>query len=99
MPRLPPGKPLLVCPSPYGYRPPASHHLNVFFVRSLNRLTVDAGGSPVLETRIYRTVSYREDYLLMDADSRMNLIRVDMFYMDGSYARGKFLVFIDEVSP
>ena len=91
------GKQIVVLPSAYSYIPTASFFMKVFFVEKLNLFLYKNGYPIVQETKINRTVTYREDYGEMSAQDRYNLISGDSFHVDKVYIEGKQLLFLDDI--
>lgn len=91
------GKQIVVLPSAYSYIPTASFFMKIFFVEKLNLFLYKNGFPIVQETKINRTVTYREDYGEMSAQDRYNLISGDTFHVDKAYIEGKRLLFLDDI--
>ncbi len=91
------GKQIVVLPSAYSYIPTASFFMKVFFVEKLNLFLYKNGYPIVQETKINRTVTYREDYGEMSAQDRYNLISGDSFHVDKAYIEDKQLLFLDDI--
>ncbi|PXV61870.1 phosphoribosyl transferase-like protein [Dysgonomonas alginatilytica] len=91
------GKQIVVLPSAYSYIPTASFFMKVFFVEKLNLFLYKNGYPIVQETKINRTVTYREDYGEMSAEDRYNLISGDSFHVDKEYIKDKQLLFLDDI--
>ncbi|MBF0575611.1 phosphoribosyltransferase family protein [Dysgonomonas sp. GY617] len=91
------GKQIVVLPSAYSYIPTASFFMKVFFVEKLNLFLYKNGYPIVQETKINRTVTYREDYGEMSAEDRYNLISGDSFHIDKEYIKNKQLLFLDDI--
>lgn len=91
------GRQIVVLPSAYSYIPTASFFMKVFFVEKLNLFLYKNGYPIVQETKINRTVTYREDYGEMSAEDRYNLISSDSFHVDKVYIEGKQLLFLDDI--
>lgn len=91
------GKQIVVLPSAYSYIPTASFFMKVFFVEKLNLFLYKNGYPIVQETKINRTVTYREDYGEMSAEDRYNLISGDSFHIDKEYIKDKQLLFLDDI--
>lgn len=68
-----------------------------YFVDKLNGYLFDNGFPVVQETKIHRTVTYREDYGEMSADDRYKLISGDKFYVDKEFIKDKVMIFIDDI--
>jgi hypothetical protein len=91
------GEPVVVLSSAYSHIPTASFYMKNYFVDRLNGYLFDSGYPVVEEAKIYRTVSYREDYGEMSAEQRYNLIKGDTFYVDREFLKNKLLVFLDDI--
>jgi len=91
------GTPLVIVPSAYSHIPTASFCMKKFFVDKLNDYLFRNNFPITGETKIYRSVTYREDYGEMSADDRYKLISGDSFHMDKEYVRGKRLLFLDDI--
>jgi hypothetical protein len=91
------GQPVVILPSAYSHIPTASFYLKNFFVDKLNDYLFRNNFPVVEEVKIYRTVTYREDYGEMSADERYRLIKGDKFYIDKTYIDNKLLIFLDDV--
>lgn len=91
------GQQIVVVPSAYSYIPTASFYMKIFFVRKLNRYLYENGYPITQETKINRTVTYREDYGEMSAQERYRLISGDQFHIDKAFIEGKQLLFLDDV--
>lgn len=91
------GRQIVVLPSAYSYIPTASFFMKVFFVEKLNLFLYKNGYPIVQETKINRTVTYREDYGEMSAQDRYNLISGDSFHVDKAYIKDKQLLFLDDI--
>lgn len=91
------GKQFLVIPSPYSFIPTATFALKSHFVNVLNRWLVDNHYPPVEETKIHRTVTYKDDYGDLDNIERLELIKNDKFYIDKDFIKNKVLIFLDDI--
>lgn len=91
------GKQIVVVPSAYSYIPTASFFMKVYFVQKLNQYLYNNGFPVVQETKINRSVTYREDYGEMSAKDRYNLISGDKFHIDKTYLEDKELLFLDDI--
>jgi hypothetical protein len=91
------GEPIVVLSSAYSHIPTASFYMKNHFVDKLNDYLFSKGYTVVEESKIYRTVSYREDYGEMSAEERYNLIKGDTFYIDKNFVDGKLLIFLDDI--
>jgi hypothetical protein len=91
------GKQLVIIPSAYSHIPTASFYMKKYFVDKLNAYLFARHFPVIEETKIYRTVTYREDYGKMSAEDRYKLIKGDKFYIDKRYVENKLLLFIDDI--
>ena len=95
--KLPVASQLVVIASPYSFIPTATFAMKTWFVYRLNRWLVSYGYPVVQETKVHRTITYKEDYGELDAEQRMNLIGNDSFHIDKDFLSGKTLVFLDDI--
>jgi hypothetical protein len=91
------GQPVIILPSAYSHIPTASFYMKNFFADKLNDYLFRNNFSVVEEAKVYRTVTYREDYGEMSAEERYKLIKNDKFYIDKTLIGNKLLIFIDDV--
>lgn len=91
------GRPIVVVPSAYSYIPTASFFMKRYFVQKLNNYLYENGFPIVQETKINRTVTYREDYGEMSAQDRYKLISGDKFHIDKAFIGDKILLFLDDI--
>jgi hypothetical protein len=90
-------KKLVVIPSAYSHIQTASCSMASFFVDRLNLFLFQNGCSSVEQSKICRTVTYREDYGEMSAEERFNMIKGDIFHIDKSFLENKILIFLDDI--
>jgi hypothetical protein len=88
---------LVVISSPYSFIPTATFAMKHYFVFTLNRWLADNNFNVVQETKVHRTITYKEDYGELDAEQRMNLIGNDVFHIDKEFLSGKTLLFLDDI--
>ncbi len=88
---------IVVLSSPYEHVPTATFALKNYFVRTLNSSLISYGLQPVLEAKIYRKTSYKEDYGEMTKPERYNLMKNDTFHMDSELLRGNICLFMDDI--
>ncbi|MES2377460.1 MAG: phosphoribosyltransferase family protein [Bacteroidota bacterium] len=88
---------LVVISSPYSFIPTATFTLKNHFVARLNRWLAEQGLPVVQETKVHRTITYKEDYGELDAAERLKLIGNDSFHIDKDFLKGKTLVFLDDI--
>jgi len=92
-----PDKQLVVIPSPYSFIPTATFAMKNYFVYQLNRWLAAKGLPVIQETKVHRTITYKEDYGELDAAQRMKLIGNDSFHIDKAFLEGKTLLFLDDI--
>lgn len=88
---------IVVVSSPYCFIPTATFAMKDYFIKKLNTYLIDKGLLPVQETKIHRTVTYKEDYGELSAEDRMNLIGADGFHIDKEFVDGKTCLFLDDI--
>ena len=91
------GQQLVVISSPYAFIPTATFAMKTWFVYRLNRWLVQYGFPVIQETKVHRTVTYKDDYGELNAEQRINLIGNDIFHVDKVFLEGKTLVFLDDI--
>jgi len=91
------GKQLVVISSPYSFIPTATFTLKDHFVAALNRWLAKNDLPVVQETKVHRTITYKEDYGELDANQRLQLIGNDSFHIDKMFLEGKTLLFLDDI--
>lgn len=90
-------RPIVVVPSAYSHIPTASSFMKTFLVQKLNKYLYENNYPIVQETKINRSVTYREDYGEMLAEERYKLISCDKFHIDKSFVENKVLLFLDDI--
>jgi hypothetical protein len=88
---------LVVISSPYSFIPTATFAMKNYFVFELNRWLAHHNRPVVEETKVHRTITYKEDYGALSAEERMSLISNDGFHIDAAFLTGKVLVFLDDI--
>jgi hypothetical protein len=88
---------IVVISSPYAFIPTATFAMKNHFVFRLNRWLAGQGMPVVQETKVHRTITYKEDYGELDAGQRMSLIGNDSFHIDAEFLKGKTLLFLDDI--
>ncbi|MFD2865792.1 phosphoribosyltransferase family protein [Mucilaginibacter antarcticus] len=88
---------LVVISSPYSFIPTATFTMKNHFVAKLNRWLAQHGWPVVQETKVHRTITYKEDYGELDAEQRLKLIGNDSFHIDSMFLKGKTLLFLDDI--
>lgn len=88
---------IVVFSSPYAFIPTATFAMKTYFVYELNRWLFENDLPVVQESKVHRTITYKEDYGELSAQERINLIGKDVFYIDKGFLENKFLLFIDDI--
>ena len=88
---------MVVISSPYSFIPTATFAMKNHFVFRLNRWLAENNLPVVQETKVHRTVTYKEDYGELNAEQRMKLIGNDSFHIDATFLKGKTLLFLDDI--
>jgi hypothetical protein len=88
---------IVVISSPYCFIPTATFAMKDYFIFTLNRWLAENNFNVVQETKVHRTVTYKEDYGELDAEQRMKLIGNDSFHIDKQFLLGKTLLFLDDI--
>ncbi|MDB5128711.1 phosphoribosyltransferase family protein [Mucilaginibacter sp.] len=90
-------KQIVVISSPYSFIPTATFAMKDWFVYRLNHWLAEQGLPVVQETKVHRTITYKEDYGELNAEQRMNLIGNDQFHIDKDFLMDKTLLFLDDI--
>ena len=88
---------LVVVSSPYSFIPTATFAMKNHFVFRLNRWLAAHHLPVVQETKVHRTITYKEDYGELNAEQRMQLIGNDSFHIDADFLKGKIIIFLDDI--
>lgn len=88
---------IVVISSPYSFIPTATFAMKNYFVYELNKWLSENNLPVVQETKIHRTITYKEDYGELSAEDRMRLISNDHFHIDKSFLDQKTLIFLDDI--
>ena len=88
---------LVVVSSPYSFIPTATFAMKNYFVFRLNRWLAGHGKPVVQETKVHRTITYKEDYGELNAEERLKLIGNDSFHIDADFLPGKTILFLDDI--
>ena len=88
---------LVVVSSPYSFIPTATFAMKNHFVFRLNRWLAQHGHPVLQETKVHRTITYKEDYGELDAAQRLKLIGNDSFHIDKAFLEGKKILFLDDI--
>ncbi len=91
------GEQIVILPSAYSYIPTASFFMKKHFMDKLNLYLYENNYPIVEETKIHRSVTYREDYGEMSAEQRYKLISGDKFHVDKDYLKNKVLLHLDDI--
>ncbi len=92
-----PASQLVVVSSPYSFIPTATFAMKTHFVFTLNRWLAAHHYPVVQETKVHRTITYKEDYGELNAEQRMQLIGNDAFHIDKAFLEGKTIIFLDDI--
>jgi hypothetical protein len=90
-------KQLVVLSSPYCFIPTATHAMKDYFIRELNDYLIQCEYPVVQETKIHRTITYKEDYGELSAEDRLKLIQNDGFHIDVNFIKNKQLLLLDDI--
>jgi hypothetical protein len=88
---------LVVVSSPYSFIPTATFAMKNYFSYRLNRWLALNGYPIIQETKVHRTITYKEDYGNLDAEQRLKLIGNDSFHIDREFLKDKVIVFLDDI--
>ena len=88
---------IVVLSSPYSFIPTATFAMKNYFVFQLNRWLAAHGLPVAQDAKVYRTITYKDDYGELDAAQRMALIGNDSFHIDNAFLEGKALIFLDDI--
>jgi len=88
---------IVVVSSPYSFIPTATFAMKNYFVFRLNRWLAEQGAPVVQETKVHRTITYKEDYGELNAEQRIQLIGNDAFHIDEAFLKGKTVLFLDDI--
>lgn len=98
LPALANPKGVVIYPAPFNFVPTATFALKDYFVARYNEVAIPRHGlAPLQEGKIFRSYSYNEDYGAMSKAQRDKAISGDDFYVDVEFARGKTLIFLDDI--
>ena len=90
-------KQTVVISSPYAFIPTATFGMKNYFVFRLNRWLAENNLPVVQETKVTRTITYKEDYGELDEAQRLSLIGNDKFHIDKDFLKDKTLIFLDDI--
>lgn len=88
---------IVVMSSPYVHVPTATYAMKDYFIRDLNCRLVEDGLMPVIEAKIYRSSSYKEEYGEMTKEQRFNVMKGDVFHVDQTMLNGNVCLFLDDI--
>ena len=88
---------IVVIPSPYAFIPTATFSMKNYFVFGLNKWLAEHNLPVVQETKVTRSITYKEDYGALDEAQRLNLIGNDTFQIDREFLKDKVLIFLDDI--
>lgn len=92
-----PTKRIIVMASPFVHIPTATWAMKDYFVRHLNNTLYDYELKPVIETKIYRANSYKEEYGEMSKEERMKVMSGDIFRVDAELLTNNICLFLDDI--
>lgn len=87
----------VVISSPYAFIPTATFGMKNYFVFRLNRWLAENNLPVVQETKVTRSITYKEDYGELDEAQRLSLIGNDKFHIDNYFLKDKTLIFLDDI--
>ena len=90
-------KQTVVISSPYAFIPTATFGMKNYFVFRLNRWLAENNLPVVQETKVSRSITYKEDYGELDEAQRLSLIGNDKFHIDKDFLKDKTLIFLDDI--
>ncbi len=90
-------KPVVIMPSPYQNVPPSAVALMDYFKQRINYYLFEQKKPPSLEARVYRELTYNEDFSKMNAEQRMAALKQDTQYIDAKFTKDKILLCVDDV--
>lgn len=82
---------LVVLSSPYSFIPTATFAMKTYFSYQLNRWLAENNMPVIQETKVHRTITYKEDYGELNAEERLSLIGNDSFHIDKDFLTEKRL--------
>lgn len=88
---------IIVISSPYCFIPTATFAMKDYFIQKLNEYLIICDYNVVEETKIHRTITYKEDYGALSAQQRTSLISKDGFHIDKEFIKGKTIIFLDDI--
>lgn len=91
------GQRIVVMSSPYVHIPTATFAMKDYFIRGLNKTLYEYGLKPVLETKIHRQSSYKEEYGEMSKTERLQVMSGDNFFTDSGILKDNICLFLDDI--
>lgn len=88
---------VIVLSSPHTFIPTATYAMKNYFIRVLNNALVKNDCDPVMEAKIYRKCSYKEEYGEMSREERMQIIQGDSFHVDKELLADNIRIFLDDI--
>ena len=88
---------IVVISSPYAFIPTATFCMKNYFVFRINKWLAENNLSVVQETKVTRSITYKEDYGALDEAQRLSLIGNDTFHIDKEFLKNKVLIFLDDI--
>jgi len=95
--KLNPKKRIVVMSSPFVHVPTATWAMKDYFVRDINQALYKWGLPPVMETKIHRKSSYKEEYGEMSKEERLKVMTGDHFSVDGLLLADNICLFLDDI--
>lgn len=92
-----PEKRVIVMSSPYVHIATATWAMKDYFVRHLNRMLYEYDLKPIIETKIHRAASYKEEYGEMNKEQRMSVMKGDTFKVDAELLVNNICLFLDDI--
>ena len=88
---------IVVVSRPYDFITTATFAMKNYFVQRLNEYLVEKELPVVQETKVHRTVTYKEDYGALSAEDRLKLISNDSFHIDWDFIKDKTVIYMDDI--
>lgn len=88
---------IIIIASPHYSIPTASNFLCHYFKKELNYFLYENDKKSCIESKIYRTQTYTQDYGEMNFEQRIKLISNDTYYIDQSFINEKCCIFLDDI--
>lgn len=95
---LPIDKQMVIMSAPYLYLPVAGTALKDYLLAELNCRMIDKGmQNAIIDSKIFRPVTYMVDYSKMSASEREQAIGSERFHTDSEFLKGKVALFVDDI--